>query len=454
MKDDLFKKFITSRVKDSDRRNREIVLNSLLAGTFILLSLFLLLLLIDALLHTMFPGQRIAATLVVLIFLGYLYYASGKGRFRRTAYMLVGLYLLMAIAIVAEWGLYTPTGVLLFSLVVVLAGILLGAAYSLYAVIVVAGALSAVQLAQSSGHLHPNLDWLTQPSSFVDVISYSFVFGTIALVSWMFNHQMERSLKHAQRAEAALSRQKALLEIKVEKRTRQLQAAQLEEMQQLYRFAELGQLSTALLHDLANHLTTLTLDIEGLGEQNNSHMLRRAKRSMRYIDDMVHQVRDQLHDQSQPKRFSVAGEIDEVMKILAPKAQRAQVTVEWENPPDKTSSCYGEPSRFRQLIANLISNGIDAYPEASKTTESNRHVAVNLKATAARITITVSDWGRGINTQDRARIFDPFFSTKAKGMGIGLFITRQIAEEHFGGTITLDPEAKHTIFTITLKRSV
>lgn len=453
MKDGLFKKFITSRVKDSDRRNREIVLNSLLAGTFILLSLFLVLLFIGALLHSLFPWPRIAATLLVLGFLGYLYRMSRTGRFRTAAYLLVALYLLLATAVVAQWGLYTPTGVLLFSLVVVLAGILLGAAYSLYAVIVVAGALTAVQVAHTNGFIEANVEWLKQPSSAVDIISYSFVFGAIALVSWMFNHQMERSLKQAQRAEAALSRQKALLEIKVEKRTRQLQAAQLEEMQQLYRFAELGQLSTALLHDLANHLTTLTLDIEGLGEQNNSRILRRAKRSIRYIDDMVHQVRDQLHDQSRPKRFSVASEIDEVIKILTPKARRVQVTVEWETPADKAPSCYGESSRFRQLIANLISNGIDAYPEVPGNKENKRRVTVNLKATAAQLTITVSDWGRGIPTQDRARIFDPFYSTKAKGMGIGLFITRQIAEEHFGGTIKLNPTAGHTVFTVTLKRA-
>lgn len=453
MKDSLFKKFITSRVKDSDRRNREIVLNSLLVGTFILLSLFLLSLTLTALFGKPFPWERIASTLAVLGLVGYLYRLTSIGKYRVAAYLLVGLYLSLATTVVAYWGLYTPTGVLLFGLVIVLAGILLGAAYSLYAVLVVAAALTSVQVAQSNGYLQANLEWLKQPSSAADIISYSFVFGAIALVSWMFNHQMERSLKHAQRAEAALSRQKALLEIKVEKRTRQLQAAQLEEMQQLYRFAELGQLSTALLHDLANHLTTLTLDIEGLGEQNNSRILRRAKRSIRYIDDMVHQVRDQLHDQSHPKRFSVASEIDEVIKILTPKARRAQVAVEWEIPPDKAPSCHGEPSRFRQLIANLISNGIDAYPEASANKENQRRVTVSLKATASRVTIIVSDWGRGINTQDRARIFDPFYSTKAKGMGIGLFITRQIAEEHFGGTITLDPKAGHTVFTVTLKRA-
>lgn len=452
MKERLYKKFITSRIKDSDRRNREIVLNALLASTFILLSLFLVLLIAMAIFGQSFPTMKLGATCIVLAFIGYLYRLSRTGRYRLAAGLLVALDLFLAIAIVAHWGLYAVNGILLFSLVVVVAGILLGAAYSLYAVAVVAVALTLIQAAQAHHIIRNDSEWIKQPPSGLDIISYSVIFGAIALVSWLFNHQMERSLRRAQRAEQALSRQKALLEVKVEKRTRQLQAAQLEEMQQLYRFAELGQLSTAMLHDLANHLTTLTLDIEGLEEQNNSRLVRRAKRSIRYIDDMVHDVRDQLQGTNHARHFSVAGEIDEVIKILGDKARRAHVVLGWETPPDKALVSQGEPVRFRQLIANLISNGIDAYPETTHL-DPDRRVAVNLSTDSAkRLAVTVSDWGRGIGAQNQAKIFDPFYSTKTKGMGIGLFIARQIVEEHFGGSIRVDGRDHHTVFTVTLKR--
>src|SRR4051812_21420069 len=101
-------------------------------------------------------------------------------------------------------------------------------------------------------------------SSFGDVLAYCVGFGMLALVSWLYNREMERSLRQAQGAEAALLQQKATLEVEVEKRTEELRQAQLEEMQQMYRFAELGQLGVTLLHGLANHLTALTLEIEGL----------------------------------------------------------------------------------------------------------------------------------------------------------------------------------------------
>ena len=71
-------------------------------------------------------------------------------------------------------------------------------------------------------------------------------------------------------AEDELRIEKSLLAVRLEKRTQKLQAAQLKEMQQLYRFAELGQLSTALLHDLANHLTVLTIDIEDIHKKQHS----------------------------------------------------------------------------------------------------------------------------------------------------------------------------------------
>jgi signal transduction histidine kinase len=447
----IYKKFVASHIKDSDQRNREIVLNALLLCTFVLLALFLVALLVIGIWNNFHWGQ-IAATAAVLAFIGILYYLARTGRFRLTALLLVALYFFLGAAVIVYWGLFATSGILLFGLAVVLAGILLGAVRSLYALAAATITMLAVFLIQKGGFLTPNLPAASASPGFTDVFGFTIILGAIALVSWLFNLQMERSLRQAKRAEAALSRQKALLEVKVEERTRQLQAAQMEEMQQMYRFAELGQLSTAMLHDLANHLTTLTLDIEGLEEKTNSRLVRRAKRSMRYIDDMVNEVRDQLQGTRHKRSFSVASEIEEVIKILNSKAGRAHVALAWESQPDKSLRSNGEPVRFRQLIANLVSNGIDAYPTSTHSDPDKRRVAISLSVDSSkRVVIKVSDWGRGINAQDRARIFDPFYSTKTKGMGIGLFIARQIVEEHLGGSIAIDGHAQHTVFIVTLK---
>lgn len=447
---------IAPRHRDEDIRNREIVLNVLLTGTLFITLLGLLLLIAEIfILQDAYLLTRTLLVAGVAAFVGGLSILSRRGWHRVAASMLVGVYFLLATALAYHWGINIPVGALLYGLVVVLAGILLGSAFSPYAAALIAVTLVVLVQLTNTGIIHPNLNWTTVRPGLADAIGFSLILGIIALVSWLFNHQMERSLRRAERAEAALLKQKDLLEDTVQERTQELQAVQLEKIQQMYRFAELGQLSTALLHELANHLTTLTIDIEGLEGQTRSTILNRAKRSIRYIDDMVVRVRDQLHGSNNIRTFSVVNEIEEIIKVLRHKAQTANVLLQLETPADKKGlRSRGEPIRLRQLIANLVSNGIDAYPEPSPGSSSDsRRVVITASGAGNNIIITVEDWGRGITAEDRGKLFELFFSTKKTGMGMGLFIAKQIAEEHFLGTISIDTRKPHTAFVVKLPKA-
>lgn len=446
-----YKRFIESRQRTEDLRNRELVLNVLVTGTIIAFVAALLLLLGSLSAHHEFVLLRtLVVVLGLLVTLG-IYRLSRTGDYRSAAYLFIGLYSAIAAGVAYRWGVTMPHATLLYGLVLVLSGMLLGARIVPYALSLVVIIVLVVRELQVKGMVKPDLAaWTQHPLDIGTVIGCCLIFGVLATVSGLYTSQMERSLKRAQRAEAALRRQKNLLEVTVEKRTRQLQDAQLEKVQQMYRFAELGQLSTALLHDLANHLTTLSLDIEGLGEQNRSQTLHRAKRSIRYIDDMVSRVRDQLHGRAHIRPFNVASEIEEIVNIMNHRAQTAHVRLLWEQPNNrKILRVRGEPIRFRQLMANLVSNAIDAYEPQST---GRREVLIAAETTPDNIVITINDWGRGIAAKDRANLFEPFYSTKKTGMGMGLFIAKQITEEHFRGRLSLDSKKKHTAFMVTLVR--
>jgi len=453
MRRKLYTLFIEPRQEDEDLRNRELVLNVLLAGTSGVFLLSFVLLLVSFAVGNSYVGIRIVGVGVCLTFIGAIYRAARAAQYQLSAYLLLFVYLVIATLVAYRWGVTMPVGVILYALIVVLAGILLGARYSLYAAIWVAVIVVGLDVAQVHHLTQTDWSWLQTPLDFGVISGFCIIFSVIGLVTWLFNVQMERSLHRAHRAEAALLRQKLLLESKVEERTRELQVAQFERIQQLYRFAELGQLSTALLHDLANHLTTLTLDIEGLEEQSHKGVVRRAKRSIRYIDDMVLRVRDQLQGKQRIKQFHPATEIDEVVRILNHKAGKAGVVIRWEAPEDrKTLYCRGEPIRFRQVIANLLSNGIDAYDQPANAEHPNV-VQLDLKANDKQITLTISDTGRGIAADDRQQLFEPFYSTKKTGMGLGLFISKEIVENHFEGSISVGPETDKTVFTVMLPRA-
>lgn len=353
-----------------------------------------------------------------------------------------------------RWGLLLPTSLLLFSLAVVMAGILIGARYSLYMACTIAVVLAIFQYGEAHSSWHPNLSWVGTKPTAGDVIGFSAIFLIIALVSWLFNRQMELSLRRAWRSERALERQKASLEIKVEQRARQLEAAQLEKMQEIYRFAELGRLSTALFHDLANHLSSVSLDIEGLSTKEQSNIMSRISQNIGHIDDIVQRVRQQLRGKASVEVFNLTDEVGEVVKILAPAASQAHVEVAVElDASVKQSLLYkGDVLRFRQIILNLICNAMEAYPDRTTNT-SQRTVAISLSRQQTTVSIAVTDHGRGIRAGDKAKVFRPFYTTKDKGAGIGLYLVQQIVEHDFHGKLNLTSSKRTTTFTVSLPKS-
>lgn len=445
---------IAPRQRDEDARNRELVLNVLLCGAFFLSLFVLLMLLIKiVIMDETYMIARALAVSIVCAFVGTLYGLSRRGLFKTTSYILIGIYFSVATALIIQWGIGIPTANLLYGLVIVLSGILLGSVFSLGAAALVAVTMTSIQIASEKDLITPDWSWTTSRPGMTDVFGFVFIFAIIALVSWLFNRQMERSLHKAERAEAALLKQKALLETTVEKRTQQLQTAQLEKIQQMYRFAELGQLSTAMMHDLSNHLTSLTLNIESLRGEKRSKVLADVKRSIRHIDEMVVRVRDQLQGRAKMRSFCVATEIDNMVGMLRHRGHLANVQLNWEQQSNKKAlTCWGDPIRFRQMIANLITNGFDAYDKQAKSDE-RREVLVTAAEEGPDVVITVNDWGRGIPDNVRPKLFEPFHSTKQTGMGMGLFIVKQIVEEHFLGTVTVDTSQQHTALVVRLPKA-
>lgn len=99
-----------------------------------------------------------------------------------------------------------------------------------------------------------------------------------------------------------------------------------------------------------------------------------------------------------------------------------------------------------RVITNLVKNAIQAIPEE----QPNKSVVVTVKRDGENVLICVADNGRGIAEEHRAHIFEPKFTTKTSGMGLGLGIIRNIIE-NYKGTITFDTEVgKGTVFTVSI----
>jgi C4-dicarboxylate-specific signal transduction histidine kinase len=106
-------------------------------------------------------------------------------------------------------------------------------------------------------------------------------------------------------------------------------------------------------------------------------------------------------------------------------------------------------SEAAQIMLNLVGNAFDAVAALAE-----RWIKIEVAGAADRVTISVTDSGRGVPEEHRGGLFRPFFTTKpvGKGTGLGLAVSRQLAESH-GGALELDPTSEHTRFVLTLTKA-
>ena len=131
--------------------------------------------------------------------------------------------------------------------------------------------------------------------------------------------------------------------------------------------------------------------------------------------------------------------IDEVQTVLpAPP----EVVVERHDAP-ATPTAQVDRDQLRQVLLNLVSNAYEAMPEGGTVT-------ITTEATANGLRISVADTGMGMDTETRRQLFEPFFTRKTKGIGLGLSVTKRIVEAHRGVIAVQSELGEGTTFTVDL----
>ena len=364
------------------------------------------------------------------------------------AWMLLIFYTIIGIAVLHTWGINAPIGILILSFVVVLASVMLGARYIIFVTVVIIILLVILQHFSVIGISQPDRSMLDDSSTYLDVINYSVFLCIFALVAWLAGTRMENALESAVRAELTLQNERNVLASHLKEQTRRLKDAQHKELKQLYKFAELGQLTTIILHELANYLSVLTLDIDDLKERHhNSVAIEHAKESIFYIDTIIDQVRNQIKDSDDTQKFDALIVTKDSIEQLRKKIKESNIKLFIEDNEAKSYLIFGDPLRLSQAVIILVTNAA----QANKNKGSE--ISIEVSSTKSKIVISVKDYGTGITQEARRTLFQPQKSKKGAGLGIGLYVTKQIIETHFKGKIWLSPAIEYTQFTIEIPRT-
>jgi len=424
--------FIEPRSANEDDRRREYILNIILAGSIVALIFFECLVVYYATVLGVHPtGVSDVWFAILPAFFIFLYALSRRGFFVPASYFLIAAYFAANSYAAYGWGASLPTSLLGYALLIIIASILISTRFGFFVTAVVGCYLAVLWHLQLNGILMPFKGIRFTDG---DVAALVVLYGLIMVVAWLSNREIEKSLLRARRSERELKEERDSLEVKVEERTRELHAAELEKVDHLYRFAEFGQLASGLFHDLLNMVQVVSLRGEEEGETQK--LLEQASSVQVEIDRFRNALRTQLSRDDTKQRFSLDETIQDAVQFLSYQAKYAGVRI---GVACDRVEYFGSPLKFHQIVMNLVLNAIEAFEGDVGKTKDGKRVAIRLVLDSDKfIILSVADNGCGISTDVQAKIFDPFFTTKhgaKQGTGIGLAIAKRIVENDFGGTI-------------------
>lgn len=202
------------------------------------------------------------------------------------------------------------------------------------------------------------------------------------------------------------------------------------------RLAALGQLSAGLAHEIRTPLTGIrsSLDvIEGECEEREDEVVGEFLGLARREIDRADRLIGELLNFAKPKALhrtevDVPQLIEESKALIEPEAQKKNVQIELEC--EAGQKLNGDPDQLKQVFLNLMLNAIQHAPG-----EGGRVLVQARSAKKEGFQLAVSDNGPGVSPEHGEAVFDPFFTTRAKGVGLGLAISHQIIESH-GGDLT------------------
>jgi len=218
------------------------------------------------------------------------------------------------------------------------------------------------------------------------------------------------------------------------------------------RLAAMGEMIGNIAHQWRQPLNTVNLILQNIkddyrhGELNGETLGRSVELGNRVIQGMsqtIDDFRNFFRPDKEKKPFQIRKALDNALALAGAAFQSHSVEVEGE----EEMEVLGFENEYIQVLLNILNNAKEAIAARHI---ANGRISIRLARSGGEARVTVSDNGGGIAAEAMERIFDPYFSTKPLGTGIGLYMSKMIIEQNMGGQLHARNIPDGAEFTLTL----
>ncbi len=239
------------------------------------------------------------------------------------------------------------------------------------------------------------------------------------------------------------------VQAQVAKRTKQLRdemaehqqtQARLQEQQQAFYQAQrvllTGEMAAGMAHELSQPLTSIGYLVQGCrsqlqrgNQQQLDQGLARIASQSDKASQLIHKFRHFAAQRGSHRPLQPQELVLETLELMVADLKRHQCRCQLANQLTEPLTIVGDPLLLQQVLVNLLRNAIDAMAEMAP---AQRLISLRLWQQQGRLHLSVADNGHGLTPEALARLFQPFGSSKAQGLGLGMMICKRIIDQHQG----------------------
>ncbi|MDX9900661.1 MAG: ABC transporter substrate binding protein [Aliarcobacter sp.] len=226
------------------------------------------------------------------------------------------------------------------------------------------------------------------------------------------------------------------------------------------KLAEMGDMIAAIAHQWNEplvELSALVQDIQTsyllkeLKDKNVKEFVNDSMVQIKYMSKTLTDFRNFLKPSTKKQLFSISKALTEINEIIGKQVFYSNIKMNFNYKNENEELLiYGYENEFKQVLLNIINNAKNKIVEKNLPINQKGTIDINIKRSTNSNTIEIIDDAGAIDEKIIKSIFEPYFTTKEDGTGLGLYMAKVIIEEKMRGSITVRNDENHVIFTIKL----